>query len=95
MDPQLLSILGLALAILLCAIVALLVVRRSSLRERHQVSSAVIATIGGGIAYVLYAGLLGFFRPGQVPATTVVAAAYGTTIGPLWLSWWRSRTQSN
>ena len=62
MSSQLIIILGLSLATLLCAVVTVLLYRRSA-KQWYWFASALI---GGAIAFLpLYQGLLGFFSISQ------------------------------
>lgn len=81
MSSQLIIILGLTLATLLCAVVTVLLYRRSAKQWYWFVS----ALIGGAIAFVpLYQGLLGFSGISQQPALilslVLAALIYGVAI---------------
>ena len=95
-SQQLALILSLVLAALLYAVYPLLI-RRIGRSNFSITTQKPISTkgwyiyIGTVVAILLFFGLLGFFDHPQ--ETTVVAAANGTIVGSLWVSWWRSRTR--
>jgi hypothetical protein len=93
-SQQLALIPSLVLAALLYALYPLLYHRigiRTFTIQKPMSTKGWYAYIGTVVAILLFFGLLGFF--GLRTETTVVAAAYGTNVGSLWVWWWRSRTR--